>query len=110
MEENERRAEKEHAEAAILRTIEAIEREGRQPDDWEKINLIHALDDLFRGLYRLARTDAELARTPKSHRSPVPIRIDTEMDQVDLTRIRAVLDDAKLESVRPPFFGKWTGS
>jgi hypothetical protein len=105
MDEVGRETEKERAEAAILSVIEMIEGEGRQPDAWE-----HALGDLFRGLYRLAQTDAVLARTPTGSRSPVPVRVDPAVEHLDLARLKAVLDEARLQPVRIPFFGQWSDS
>jgi hypothetical protein len=110
MDEVGRETEKERAEAAILSVIEMIEGEGRQPDAWEKMCLVHALGDLFRGLYRLAQTDAVLARTPTGNRSPVPVRVDPAVEHLDLARLKAVLDEARLQPVRIPFFGQWSDS
>jgi hypothetical protein len=102
-----RESEKKDAEAAILVVLGAIEAEGRQPDDWEKKSIVHALDDVFRGLYRLALSEADLALTPKNERNAAPVLLDPEVAQLDLVRLKAILDEARLEPVRPPLFGRW---
>jgi hypothetical protein len=45
-----RTAEKERAVTQIRRALDAIGNEDRQPDDWEKVSLAGAIDNVFRGL------------------------------------------------------------
>jgi hypothetical protein len=102
-----RKDEKDHASADIAAAIAAIEEEGREPDNWERMCLVQAIASIFSGAYRLARSNAELARTPADQRSPLS-ETSTEpfLDRCDLTLLKRALLEAEAEPVRKfPSFG-----
>ena len=108
-----RTAEKERAVTQIRRALDAIGNEDRQPDDWEKVSLAGAIDNVFRGLYALAEVEAYLAMTPPKRRSPhrraaLP---EPALAECDLDVFKHALAQAEAEDVKEyPVFGPWLTS
>jgi hypothetical protein len=102
-----RAAEKAQAVVDIEESISTIEKEGRQPDRWERVFIVQAISMLFRGAYGLARTDAALAVTPPSGRSLTPyLPTDPMYDAFNIAMLRHALREAEAEPVRDfPHFG-----
>ena len=65
-----RKAEKDTATAEVAFALNRMMDERRNPDNWERVYLVYALSSIFRGCYGLATTEARLAMTPPSERSP----------------------------------------
>lgn len=105
--EQDRTAEKDHATAEIAAVIASIEAERRQPDPWERMCLVQAISQIFMGAYRLACSNAELARTPIAQRSPLSAAPgEPLLDRCDLALLRRALVEAEEEPVRRfPSFG-----
>ena len=102
-----RKDEKDQACADIAAVIAAIELKGREADNWERMCLVQAIANIFAGAYRLARSNAELARTPVDQRSPLS-ETSTEpfLDQCDLMLLKRALLEAEAERLRKfPSFG-----
>ena len=98
----ERERERRNAVAAIDEAFDAIEQQQREPDQWERVYLVHALSSLSRGIYLLARTEADLALTPPDERSPTPeLPADPILNECDVARLRDVLRAIAAEPVRP---------
>jgi hypothetical protein len=97
----ERQREKDEAVKAIERALSAIETDNHEPDQWERAFLVQAVSCLFRGAYRLAAVDAQLALTPPNTRSPASdLQPDTFLDRCNLSVLRAALREAVVEPVR----------
>jgi hypothetical protein len=97
----EREQEKARAAQAIEGAIATIERDGRDPDLWERVFLAQAIAMLFRGGYTLAAVDAQLALTPVAERSPRPhLPSEPFYDRCDLPTLKAALGEALAEPVR----------
>jgi hypothetical protein len=97
----ERERERQNAVAAINEAIDSIEQQQREPDQWERLYLVHALSSLSRGIYRLARTEADLALTPPAERSPMSkLPTDPILDECDIARLRDALRAIAAEPVR----------
>jgi hypothetical protein len=64
-----RRPEKACAVGSITIALRAMESLGRDLDWWEREHLVEAIGALFRGAYRLASFNAELALAPTNERS-----------------------------------------
>src|SRR5262245_55143285 len=109
---SERTAEKERAVTHIRRALDAIGQEDRQPDDWEKVSLAGAIDNVFRGLYTLAEVEAYVAMTPPTKRSPHRIGLsEPALAACDLELFKRALAQAEAEDVRVyPVFGSWLPS
>ena len=102
----ERQQEKDEAVAAIVGALSAIEADKREPDQWERALLVQAIGCLFRGAYRLATVDAQLALTPANERSRTFQQPDTSLDKYGLPLLREGLQEAKAEPLRDyPVFG-----
>jgi hypothetical protein len=98
----ERERERQNAVAAISEAIDAIEQQQREPDQWERVYLMHALSSLSRGIYLLARTEADLALTPTDERSRMAkLPADPILDECDIVRLRDTLRAIAAEPVRP---------
>jgi hypothetical protein len=104
---SEREQERAEAVEAIELTLSAIEGQHREPDQWERAFLLQAVDWLFRGGYRLATVDAELALTPPNERSRASnIRPDATLDRCNISVLRAAFRDAAAQPVSDfPAFG-----
>jgi hypothetical protein len=104
---SEREQEKAEAAEAIERALTTIERQGREPDQWERAFLVQAISWLFRGGYRLAAVDAELALTPASERSRTPnLRPDPLLDRCNLGLLRQAYQETTVQPVTDfPAFG-----
>lgn len=87
------------AVAAIGHALTEIERSGCSADWWEREHLAEAIGALFRGLYRLGATHAQLALEPENQRSPEaqPTR---GHDQVSLSDLRSAFALAEAEPLR----------
>ena len=100
-----KQAEKQRAVEMIEDALNALDRDDREPDAWERDCLAMAIDSIFRGLYGLAETEANLAMTPPNQRgrpSPLPD------ENLDFTKkvLREVLAQANAEPLRlSPSFG-----
>jgi hypothetical protein len=104
---SEREQEKRQAVDAIEQALSTIEEQGPEPDQWERTFLVQAIGALFRGGYRLAAVDAELALTPPSERSRASnLRPDPFLDRCQMSVLRAAFREAVAEPVRDfPHFG-----
>jgi hypothetical protein len=92
--------EKDRAETEIAAVVASIEEARRQPDPWEKMCLVQAICHIFRGAYRLAAFNAELARTSIGQRSPLSTEIaDPLLDRCDLALPKCALGEAEQEPV-----------
>jgi len=102
-----RQQEKNQAVAAIERALSSIEADAGDPDQWERTFLVQAVGCVFRGAYRLAAVDAELALTPPNKRSPAPnLQADPFLDKCDVALLRKGLREAEAEPVKDyPEFG-----
>jgi hypothetical protein len=97
----ERKQERAQAVEAIEHAIATIERDGRDPDLWERVFLVQAIGMLFRGGYSLAAVDAQLVLTPVVERSPRPhLPSDPFYDRCTLPIVKAALAEALAEPVR----------
>jgi len=103
----ERARERTEAIEAIERALSAIEGQRREPDQWERSFLLQAISWLFRGGYRIAAVDADLALTPPSERSRTPnLRPDPVIDRCDVPVLRAAFREAAAQPVSDfPAFG-----
>jgi hypothetical protein len=99
-----RKDEKDRASADIAAAIEA---ERREPDNWERMCLVQAIVHVFAGAYRLALSNAELARTPVDQRSPLcSPPSEPSFDHCSLALLKRALVEAEAEPVRKfPSFG-----
>lgn len=98
---SERQSEKAGAVEAIEGALTEIENHGRGPDVWERVFLIQAIGALFRGAYRLAAVDADLAMTPPNERSRRPnLQPDALVDRCDSSLLRAAFREAVAEPIR----------
>jgi hypothetical protein len=104
---SERVREKSDAVEAIEHTLSVIEGERREPDQWERAFLLQAVSWLFRGGYRIAAVDAELALTPENERSRASnIRPDPLLDRCDIALLRTAFQEATAQPVTDfPAFG-----
>jgi hypothetical protein len=97
----ERQREKDEAVRAIERALSAIETDNHEPDQWERAFLVQAVGCLFRGAYRLATVDAQLALTPPSKRSAASnLQLDAPFDQCNISVFREASREAAAEPVR----------
>ena len=96
----ERQQERDQAVEAIEHALSTIEAVDREPDQWERAFLVQAIGWLFRGGYRLATLDAELALTPWSERSSSTLRSDPLVDGCTVSLLRAAFRDAMAEPLR----------
>jgi hypothetical protein len=93
--------EKDPAEAEIAAVIASIEEERRQPNPWERMWLVQAISHIFRGAYRLAAFNAELARTLIGQRGPLSTELAEPLsDRCDLALLKRALSEAEQEPVR----------
>jgi hypothetical protein len=102
-----KRAEKAEAVRAINDALRILQRENREPDAWERQSLGTAVNATFRGAYRLAAAEADLAMTPPSMRSPEWRPSSNEVYKVcSLKNLRAALAEAEADPLRSyPHFG-----
>jgi hypothetical protein len=97
----ERVQEKADAVGAIENTLATIEGQRREPDLWEREFLRQAIGWLFRGGYRSAAVNAELALTPHNQRSPLTnIRPDPLLDRCDIALLRSAFQESTAQPVR----------
>jgi predicted nucleic acid-binding protein len=103
----ERENEKAEAVEAIEQALTTIENQTCEPDQWERALLVQAVGALFRGGYRLATVDAELALTPPNERSRAAnLRPDPFLDRYSMSVLRAALREAVAQPLRDfPHFG-----
>jgi hypothetical protein len=100
----ERQQEKDQAVAVIEGALSAIEADAREPDQWERTLLVQAVGCVFRGIYRLATVDAQLALTPPKERAT--FQHDSSLDKFDVALLRKGLHEAMAEPVKDhPQFG-----
>lgn len=104
---NRRKIEKETATAEIAMVINRLMEERREPDHWEWVCLVRALEEVFSGCYGLAITNARFALTPPEERSPLAkLPVDPFLDRCDLQLLSRVLRQAVAEPVQEfPHFG-----
>jgi hypothetical protein len=104
---SEREQEKTEAVEAIEHALATIEGQRREPDKWERLFLVQAIGWLFRGGYRLAAVDAELALTPVSERSRASsIRPDPFLDRCNVSLLRQAYQEAAAQPLTDfPAFG-----
>lgn len=96
----ERKNEKDLATAEIAAVLNRLMDERRNPDSWERVHLVYALNSVFRGCYRLARAETDLAMTPPGERSPhVRLPYDPTFDRCDLPLLWQALRAAMAEPV-----------
>lgn len=102
-----REQEKACAVEAIEGAFSAIEGSRGEPDQWERAFLVQAISWLFRGGYRLAMIDAEIAMTPPEQRSPASnLQSDAFLDRCNMSLLQEALREAVVEPVRTfPAFG-----
>jgi len=99
----ERKQEKDRAVEAIEQALSAIEAAApREPDEWERTLLVQAVGCAFRGAYRLATVDAQLALTPPKERSPA-FQHDSSLDKFDVALLRKGLREAEPIKDYPEF-------
>jgi hypothetical protein len=91
---------REHAEAveAIRQALSTIESQNRQPDDWERVNLIAVLDLVLRGAYLFVSPMVAHAMTPADKR--VKIAADPAFNSCDLDFFRRALAETAAQPVR----------
>jgi hypothetical protein len=94
----ERQQEKHKAVEVIEHALSAIGADNREPDQWERALLVQAVGCLFRGAYRLAAVDAQLAQTPPNERANLPD--DNSLDRFNLSVLRAGMQEAVAEPLR----------
>ena len=94
----ERQKEKDEAVEAVEQALSAIEADNREPDQWERALLVQGVGCLFRGAYRLAAIDAQLAQTPPNERADLPD--DNSLDRFNLFVLRAGLQEAMAEPLQ----------
>jgi hypothetical protein len=106
--QTERVREKVDTVEAIEHALSKIEGDGREPDPWERAFLLQAVNWLFRGGYRLATVNAELAMTPQHERSRTTnIEPDPMLDLCDIATLRSAFREGTAEPVREfPAFGR----
>jgi hypothetical protein len=98
---HDREEEKAHAVDAIGQALSTIEANGRELDQWERAFMVQAIGWLYRGGYRFALMDAELALTPRAQRSPTSnLHDDPLLDRCNVTLLRKALHEAQREPVR----------
>jgi hypothetical protein len=83
---------------AIRQALSAIDSENRQPDAWERVNLIVAIDLILRGAYPFVAPMVAHAMTPADKR--VKIAADPALDACDLDFFRRTITEAAAQSVR----------
>lgn len=103
----ERQREKDAALAAVEQALAAIEADSREPDQWERVFLVQAIGWLFRGAYRIAAVDAQLALTPANERSRAAnLPDDSSLNRFGVSVLRASLREAVAEPLHDhPVFG-----
>jgi hypothetical protein len=62
---------KELTESVVVAILDAIEADGREPDDWEAADLAAAIGFIACHWYNAALAAAERALTPRERRSPL---------------------------------------
>lgn len=88
----------------IEAVLSALENAQREPDPWESSCLAEGIGALFRGLYRLALVEAEMALTPVDQRSKEGSPKHSK--RFSLRELRSAFAVAEAEPVRPfPHFG-----
>ena len=104
---SERERERNEAVEAIEQALSAIEGQRREPDPWERAFLLQAVSWLFRGGYRIAAVDAELALTPPNERSRASnLRPDPLIDRCNMSVLRTAFQEAAGQPVSDfPAFG-----
>jgi len=104
---SDRERERTEAIEAIEHALSAIEGQRREPDQWERAFLLQAVSWLFRGGYRIAAVDADLALTPANERSRASnLRPDPVIDRCNLAVLRSAFQDAAAQPVSDfPAFG-----
>lgn len=104
---SERQSEKAAAVDAIEKALIEIGAKKREPDMWERVLLVQAVGALFRGAYRLAMVDAELAMTPPNERShSTNLHPDAFVQRCDSALLRVAFREAAAEPIRDhPAFG-----
>ena len=84
---------KQDCEAATEKALNVIKAAQREPDDWERFQVCHALLGIRSGMYGYARTCAEFALTPISERSLEGAgRYRDVLDWADLRRLSGELE------------------
>ena len=96
----ERAAEKASAVENIEIALRAVESSGCEPDWWEREQLVEAIGALFRGAYRLALCEAELALAPRNERSPDTTAKCGDLARFSLSDLRRAFVVAKDEPLR----------
>jgi hypothetical protein len=104
---SEREQERAEAIEAVERALSAIEAQRREPDQWERTLLLQAVSWLFRGGYRIAAVDADLALAPPSERSRASnLRPDPIVDRCNISVLRVAFQDAAAQPISDfPAFG-----
>jgi hypothetical protein len=104
---SERERERTEAIEAIEHALSAIEGQRREPDQWERAFLLQAISWLFRGGYRIAAVDADLAMTPPTERSRTSnLRPDPVIDRCNISVLRTAFREAAAQPVSDfPAFG-----
>ena len=106
-----RTADRDRSIEAIAKVLDTVEAQNRQLDDWEKMSVASALNNVFRGAYLLAFTEAHLAMEPIHQPAELQVRLEPQIAELDLDGLRRVLAEAQAEPVREfPLFGTWYGT
>ena len=97
----ERVQEKADAVEAIENALTTIESQHPELDLWGREFLSQAIGWLYRGAYRSAAVNAQLALTPPSERSSVTnIQSDPLLDRCDFAKLREALQESTAQPVR----------
>ena len=96
----ERDAEKAQGVAAIENALDDIEKQHREPDEWERFHLAHAFVMIFTGIYLAAPADVALAMIPPGDRIAT-VTLPTVFGNCGLVVLRQALRAARDEPVRP---------
>lgn len=107
MDEAQRTKEKDAAIENLETVLTMMAAAGCEPDAWERLCLLEAFRSFFNGLYDLAWTHVELAKTPTGSGRPV-VKMTEDLREFSLARLQHLLEQARAEPVqlRRNFFGR----
>ena len=102
----EKSLEKDQAIESIENAIQTIEKDNRKLARWETSCIVHGIQAVHSGLYRLASVEGELALTPVNERIN-DNRISDEFDQYGLPLLKEALEVVKAAPImlHPHFLG-----
>jgi hypothetical protein len=108
----ERELEKSEAIEAIEDALTTLDATTRELDRWQRTCLVQAIGALYRGGYRLALANADLAVVPAQERTSLNLRPDPFIDRCDIVLLRTAFVEAKEQPIMlAPVFGpiRFTG-